>query len=100
MACFLVPMTEAIVTTVAKKVIEKKEQKAGAEKVIVVPLFIATGVHLCEEIAEKLRIPSYSDGGEAEVCGKKVSIVYCQPMGDEPRLVDIIDRKAAEFLGE
>ena len=33
MACFLVPMTEAIVTTVAKKVIEKKEQKAGAEKV-------------------------------------------------------------------
>ncbi|MBR2644703.1 MAG: hypothetical protein IKD54_05380 [Clostridia bacterium] len=33
MACFLVPMTEAIVTTVAKKVIERKEQKAGAEKV-------------------------------------------------------------------
>ena len=33
MACFLIPMTEAIVTTVAKKVIEKKEQKAGAEKV-------------------------------------------------------------------
>ena len=33
MACFLIPMTEAIITTVAKKVIEKKEQKAGAEKV-------------------------------------------------------------------
>ncbi|MBR3129395.1 MAG: hypothetical protein IKF65_02605 [Clostridia bacterium] len=33
MACFLIPMTEAIVTTVAKKVIEKKERKAGVEKV-------------------------------------------------------------------
>ena len=30
MACFLVPMTEAIVMTVAQKVIEKKEKKAGA----------------------------------------------------------------------
>ena len=31
MACFLVPMTEAIVATVAKKVIEKKEKKAGIQ---------------------------------------------------------------------
>ena len=29
MACFLVPVGEAIVTTVAQKVIAKKEQKAG-----------------------------------------------------------------------
>jgi hypothetical protein len=28
MACFLVPLTEAIVTTVAQKVIEKKEKKS------------------------------------------------------------------------
>ena len=33
MACFLVPMTEAIVTTVVKKVIEKKEKKAGVQRV-------------------------------------------------------------------
>lgn len=29
MACFLVPMGEAIVTTIVQKVIEKKEKKAG-----------------------------------------------------------------------
>ena len=29
MACFLVPMTEAIVMTVVQKVVEKKEKKAG-----------------------------------------------------------------------
>ena len=33
MACFLVPTTEAIVTTVAQKVLEKKEAKAGAQTV-------------------------------------------------------------------
>lgn len=33
MACFLVPMTEAIVMTVAQKVLESKEKKAGIEKV-------------------------------------------------------------------
>ena len=33
MACFLVPMTEAIVTTIAQKVIEKKEKKAGVQTV-------------------------------------------------------------------
>lgn len=33
MACFLVPMTEAIVMTVAQKVIEKKEKKAGVQTV-------------------------------------------------------------------
>lgn len=33
MACFLVPMTEAIVMTVAQKVLVSKEKKAGIEKV-------------------------------------------------------------------
>lgn len=33
MACFLVPMTEAIVMTVAQKVLESKEKKADIEKV-------------------------------------------------------------------
>ena len=33
MACFLIPMTEAIVTTIAQKVIEKNEKKAGVQTV-------------------------------------------------------------------
>ena len=32
MACFLVPMAEAIVTTVVQKVVEKQEVKVGVEK--------------------------------------------------------------------
>ena len=33
MACFLIPMTEAIVATVAKKVLEQKEKKTGVPTV-------------------------------------------------------------------
>lgn len=32
MACFLVPMGEAIVTTIVQKVVENQEKKAGGEK--------------------------------------------------------------------
>jgi hypothetical protein len=32
MACFLVPVGEAVVTTVIQKVVEKREKKAGVEK--------------------------------------------------------------------
>ncbi len=32
MACFLVPMGEAIVTTVVQKVVEEREKKAGGER--------------------------------------------------------------------
>ena len=41
MACFIVPGTEAVVTTIATKVIEKKEQKAREEA-------LAQGVELSE----------------------------------------------------
>lgn len=33
MACFLVPMGEAIVTTVVQKVVESKEKKVGKERI-------------------------------------------------------------------
>lgn len=34
MACFIVPAAEAVVTTIAAKVIEKKENRADAEKTV------------------------------------------------------------------
>jgi hypothetical protein len=33
MACFLVPMTEAIVTTIVQKVVENKEKRTGVKRV-------------------------------------------------------------------
>lgn len=41
--------------------------ESGAERIIVVPLFIANGVHLGEEVPEQLGIPPYSEGGTVDV---------------------------------
>lgn len=74
--------------------------KDGVKRIVVVPLFIATGIHLGVEIAEKLKIPEYSDGGEAEFGGKKVQVVYCRPVEDDPRLLELIDSGVRDFTGE
>ncbi len=72
----------------------------GCTDIVVVPAFISDGVHLCEEIAEKLKIPNYSAGGEAEFLGKKVSIKYMRPLEDDPRILELLDCQIEEFYGE
>lgn len=72
----------------------------GVSRIITIPLFIANGVHLGEEIPEQLGIPAYSEGGEIEVGGRKISLVYTKPVEANPRLTDILVTKAREFLGE
>lgn len=72
----------------------------GVEDVVVVPLFIASGVHLGEEIPDKIGIPHYSSEGIIERSGKSIKIHYTAPAGDDPRLLGIIDSEVAEFLGE
>jgi sirohydrochlorin cobaltochelatase len=72
----------------------------GVSRIITIPLFIANGVHLGEEIPEQLGIPAYSEGGEIEIGGRKISLVYTKPVEANPRLTDILVTKAREFLGE
>ena len=72
----------------------------GVSRIIAVPLFIANGVHLGEEIPEQLGIPAYSEGGDIEIGGRKIQLVYTKPVEADPRLTDIIVAKAREFLGE
>ena len=72
----------------------------GVSRIITIPLFIANGVHLGEEIPEQLGIPAYSEGGEIEIGGRKISLVYTKPVEANLRLTDILVTKAREFLGE
>lgn len=70
----------------------------GVEEIVCIPLFIAMGLHLGDEIPEQLGIPSYSDGGMVEFEGKSIRIKYTRPLEDDPRLTELVVRKAAEFL--
>ena len=74
-------------------------EKEGVDRIIAVPLFIATGVHLSRDIPEKIGIPPYSDGGDIMVNGRKINVYFARPVESNPRLLDVLDQKAREYLG-
>jgi len=75
-------------------------EKSGVKNIVAIPLFIAMGLHLGDEIPEQIGIPPYSDGGDITVNGRKIHVFYTRPMEDDPRLLDNLDRKARHYLGE
>jgi sirohydrochlorin cobaltochelatase len=74
-------------------------ERAGVDRIIAIPLFIAMGIHPSRDIPEKLGIPPYSDGGEITVNGRTIRVTYTRPVEANPRLIDEMDQKALEYLG-
>ena len=70
----------------------------GVKDLVCVPLFIAMGLHLGDEIPEQIGIPPYSDGGEITVGGKTIKVRYTRPLEDDDRLAKLVMQKAKEFL--
>ena len=81
-----------------KDVLSKLE-KQGVKRIIAIPLFIAMGLHLGEEIPEQLGIPPYSEGGDITVNGRTISLSYTRPVEADNRLTDLLDRQARHYLG-
>ena len=73
-------------------------EKEGVDRIIAIPLFIAMGLHLGDEIPEQIGIPSYSDGGDITVNGRKISVSYTRPVEADNRLTDLLDKRASEYL--
>jgi len=72
--------------------------KKGADRIYVVPCFLATGIHTTEDIPGVLGFDKGQRSGNIELEGRSVEIRYCQPMGDDARLADILtDRIKAEM---
>jgi len=72
-------------------------EKEGVKRIIAIPLFIAMGLHLGDEIPQQIGIPSYSDGGKITVNGREISVSYLRPVEADPRLTDILDQTARDF---
>ena len=86
-------ISEPDIPTGLKNVVER-----GAELVYVVPCFLATGIHTTEDIPGVLGLGKGKNRGKMLIAGKKIEIRYCQPMGQDPRLADILtDRIKAEM---
>jgi len=70
----------------------------GVDIIYVVPCFLAAGVHTTEDIPEELGLGKGRTKGRVRVKGRMVEVRYCLPMGEDPRLVDILaDRVRAEM---
>lgn len=70
---------------------------SGASDIAVLPLFIASGAHLAEEIPEKLGIPMNSDGGVSDLYGRDVRVHYASPVGKDDRLVEVLSKKLEKY---
>ncbi len=82
---------EKTMPLVGEKLAEIMEQ--GFDTVYAMPVFIASGVHITRDIPRKLGIPEGSDGGEVEVDGRKATVKYGEPLGNDPRIADILTER-------
>lgn len=83
----------------APSIAEAKERllATGVGDLVALPLFIAVGVHLGEEIPAQLGIPPYTNEGMVEANGRAVPLRYARPVEDDPRLLDCLAAQVASF---
>ena len=68
----------------------------GIDEVTAVPFLIASGRNVDKDIPLRLGIPSGSQYAETKVRGKKVTIIYEQPFGNDPALAVILSERIKE----
>lgn len=65
----------------------------GVTTIYAMPLFIASGIHITEDISKKLNLPEGSHDAKVELYGKKVHVKYGEAVGGDPRIADILDEQ-------
>ncbi|MEM2943899.1 MAG: sirohydrochlorin nickelochelatase [Methanomassiliicoccales archaeon] len=70
----------------------------GAETIYVVPCFLAHGIHTRDDITSELGIPQGGKGGTTNINGKRIEIRYCEPIGVDERIVDILEERVKERM--
>ena len=68
----------------------------GVETIYIQPCFLASGIHITEDIPGVLGLEKGSKGGKLMVDGKVVDLRCCAPIGPDPRLADILTDRIRE----
>jgi len=74
----------------------KKLAKMGVDTIYVQPCFLASGIHLTEDIPGELGFKKGDTEGIMTVEGKKVVLKYCAPIGADDRIADILADRVRE----
>ena len=75
-------------------------RKEKIEMLVVVPLFLARGVHIEKDIPAILGLPEGARAGTFHMNGKDVPLVYASPNGSDPLLAELMLKNAAEAIDE
>jgi sirohydrochlorin ferrochelatase len=70
------------------------------EMLVVVPLFLAKGVHINKDIPEILGLPEGHRCGTFRLNGKTVPLVYANPIGSDPLLAELMLKNASDAIAE
>ncbi len=70
----------------------------GVTKIAATPVFMASGVHITEDIPCFLNLKPGTNEGEIELDGQKVKIVYAKPLGSDKLIADLIFKRVLEVL--
>lgn len=70
------------------------------DKLIVVPLFLAKGVHILIDIPEILGLSEGANRGTFRLSGREVPLIYAQPIGSDPLLADLMLKNAYQAIAE
>ncbi|XES78638.1 MAG: sirohydrochlorin nickelochelatase [Candidatus Bathyarchaeia archaeon] len=68
----------------------------GVKKIVLIPAFLAPGVHTTQEIPELIGIKNE----ELQLSAKGIEVIYGEPIGSDERLADILEEKALKVIGE
>ena len=70
--------------------------KKGVSKIVLIPAFIAPGVHTTREIPELIELKEK----EPLLTERGIELVYGEPLGADERIAEIIEEKALKALGQ
>ncbi len=69
-------------------------RKEEIEALIVVPLFLAKGVHITKDIPPLVGLAEGESVGTFRLNGKSVPLLYADPIGPDPLLADLMVKNA------
>ncbi len=75
-------------------------KREDVDTIIVVPLFLARGVHINKDIPEVLGLPEGSYRGSLQKNGSTIPLIYADPIGSDPLLAELMLKNAARALRE
>jgi sirohydrochlorin cobalto/nickelchelatase len=68
------------------------------DALVVVPLFLAKGVHIEKDIPGEIGLPEGVRKGTFVLNGRSIPLVYAEPIGSDPLLADLMIKNATTAL--